>query len=782
MNVIIPLCGKGERFLRRGYKEQKPFIKVGGKELIRHTLDSLCLEETDILHIVINKRLADCGLGGFLKKHYNAVNVIVLDTETRGAAETVLLATEHIYNDRPCLLVDGDNFYTTNICAKLRAQPNQNAVVVFEQVEGPPVFSYVKVEKGAIIEIAEKRKISNYANTGAYYFKSVLLLREACEAALKTVKGEPYISHAIGSTLDRESWGAYKIPREAYFSLGTPEQVDAFEKRTYAFLFDLDGTLVHTDTAYYKAWETILAKYNIFLTKEIYNTFIYSNSDSSVKEKLLSNVSVSLAELSVEKEALFLANMDSVTVVGGALRFIENLRKEAHRVAVVTNANRGSAEAILVHIGLKPDVLIIGSECGEPKPSPRPYTAAMHALDTNPSKCFVFEDSKNGVTSARSAGVRAIVGISNSYLDADVVYPHYKFSIDDLLRIEKPKIDYGALIKKSLKNKYSLGSVEVSPIQLKGGFIADVLAVSLRLENKTVKSVLKLMNTNDSPLNKMAHFLDLYGRENYFYESIAPFVPVDVPKCYGLIRDTDYKAVGFLLEDMRDGAVLNRNLSLEPLDVSLAVIDAMAKLHAAFWKKDLGTAFPLLRKHNHAAYKPSWGTFLEERVDLFLTKWDMLLSDAHVALAKKIVASFSDIQDRLSTGALTLTHGDIKSPNIFYKGDAPCFIDWQYIAHGKGVQDLVFFMIESFSKERLPLLYPIFVNYYYAKLQQYGVSDYSFAEYQTDIKDAMYHFPFFVALWFGTTPNQDLIDVNFPYFYIQRLFAFYDLVMTGHAV
>jgi aminoglycoside phosphotransferase (APT) family kinase protein len=417
------------------------------------------------------------------------------------------------------------------------------------------------------------------------------------------------------------------------------------------------------------------------------------------------------------------------------------------------------------------------SECGEPKPSPRPYEAAAHALDCSSWRCFVFEDSKNGVTSARRAGVRAIIGISNSYLDADIVYPDYRFSLNDIFNIQKPKTDYGALIKSSLKNKYIVDNIDINKIQLKGGFIADVLAVSMRIDNKYVKGVLKLMNTNDSPLNKMAHFLDLYGRENYFYESIAPFVPVDVPKCYGLIRDAYYKAVGFVLEDMRDSAKLNRNLSVEPLDVSLAVIDAMAKLHATFWKKDLGAAFPLLRKHNHAAYKPSWGSFLEERLELFLTKWRTLLNDTHVELAKTIVGSFSDIQDRLSTGALTLTHGDIKSPNIFYKGDVPCFIDWQYIAHGKGVQDLVFFMIESFSKERLPLLYPIFVNYYFAKLQQYGVSDYSFAEYQADIKDAMCHFPFFVALWFGTTPNQDLIDVNFPYFYIQRLFAFYDLVI-----
>ena len=114
-----------------------------------------------------------------------------------------------------------------------------------------------------------------------------------------------------------------------------------------------------------------------------------------------------------------------------------------------------------------------------------------------------------------------------------------------------------------------------------------------------------------------------------------------------------------------------------------------------------------------------------------------------------------------SAEPLTLVHGDVKSPNIFYMGDTPCFIDWQYIAHGKGVQDIVFFMIESFSPERMKHLYPLFKNYYYVKLLEYGVTDYSFAEYEKDWINAMYYFPFFVAVWFGTTPNSDLIDVNF---------------------
>jgi aminoglycoside/choline kinase family phosphotransferase len=127
---------------------------------------------------------------------------------------------------------------------------------------------------------------------------------------------------------------------------------------------------------------------------------------------------------------------------------------------------------------------------------------------------------------------------------------------------------------------------------------------------------------------------------------------------------------------------------------------------------------------------------------------------------------------------LTLIHGDVKSPNIFFKrgenGIEPFFIDWQYIAYGKGVQDLVFFMIESFDKESLRKNYRLFKHYYYVKLLEYGVCGYSAEDYETDFKNASRYFPYFVGIWFGTTPNEDLIDVNFPYFFINRLVAFYE--------
>ena len=187
-----------------------------------------------------------------------------------------------------------------------------------------------------------------------------------------------------------------------------------------------------------------------------------------------------------------------------------------------------------------------------------------------------------------------------------------------------------------------------------------------------------------------------------------------------------------------------------------------------------------MKKHNHPTFFPKWNDFIQSKWGQFKQKWTYLLSPQQLTIGEYIVSNFSDIQSKLSDTNLTLCHGDIKSANIFYKildnnSYCPYFIDWQYIANGKGVQDLVFFMIESFDTTKSKKYYTIFKEYYYIKLIENGITNYTRIEYDADFINASYYFPFFVAIWFGTIQEDELIDKNFPLFFIQKLFYFYTM-------
>jgi thiamine kinase-like enzyme len=193
-------------------------------------------------------------------------------------------------------------------------------------------------------------------------------------------------------------------------------------------------------------------------------------------------------------------------------------------------------------------------------------------------------------------------------------------------------------------------------------------------------------------------------------------------------------------------------------------------MHAAFWNKPMDG----LKKNNDPQFNPYWGNFVEVKWPVFLAKWRHILSESQIEAATQIANNFTEIQDSLSRANLTLCHGDVKSANIFYKiteNKEPVFIDWQYIVYGKGVQDLVFFMIESFDKDTIRQYRDLFKEHYYTRLCENGVV-YDRSEYETDFKNAIHYFPFFVAMWFGTISEDELIDKSFPREFIQKLFSF----------
>lgn len=577
----------------------------------------------------------------------------------------------------------------------------------------------------------------------------------------------------------------------------------------HAFLFDLDGTLVLTDHLYCVVWRKILEAYHIDLTPEMFTKYIQGNSDDVAVRMLLPNIPPEdLPAVSRLKDTLFCEQLAELGLVQGSVQFVKRAYEAGHKVAIVTNCNRKAAESIIQHIGLEAyvDLVVIGAECERPKPHPDPYNAALAYFGITHERAVIFEDSRSGLLSALGVYPKCIVGIATHLGDkalrdfgADLVISdgYDRLDMKELLEFKREAQPMAAIsrhVYDSLRTRWDLegpGCVQVHDQKLKGGYIADVVRLELALKDgSSLPCVLKLQANNDSNLNKMAGALDLYGREFYFYESISPYINISIPKFYGIVKDADLQSRGILLENLnRPGFHLGFDLNKQPIGTTLRVIDRLADLHARFWDKDLGTIFPLLRKNDDALFRPSWPRYVQANWAEFEDKWASVLSPKQLALGRAIVAKFDVIQEYLSQGHLTLCHGDVKSANIFFRdatpaccappaaGDQkeyePYFIDWQYIAHGKGVQDLVFFMIESFEVSSMQRYNILLKHYYYAKLTEHdSAKAYDKNTYMLDFQLAACYYPLFVAVWFGVTPKEHLIDVNFPFFFNQRLFSF----------
>lgn len=790
MNIIIPLGGKGERFVKENYKKPKALINIFEKTMIEYVLDNLSVSETDNIYIIYNKKLDTYNFDHFIKDKYPYIQTFSIN-DTKGAVETLYTGFQQILKTntfhKKTLILDCDTFYTEDIITKFREQIH-NVCFFTKNHEKDPIYSYIELDsENNIIDIKEKIKISDNANTGAYAFQDIHELYKYCEYILDnniTFNNEPYTSCVIAEMLKNNiRFKGIEINNDNFFSLGTPSVVKNYINRTYAFLFDLDGTIVLTDTIYFNVWKEILIKYNITITEDIFKNYIQGNNDEYVKNTLLKNIHIDSNELSKMKDDLFLKNISNIKIIDGIYDFIKCIKKNGYKLCIVTNCNKIVAETIISYIKIDKyvDFIISNNDVKHSKPHKEPYYNAIQKYNIDQKKCFIFEDSKSGILSAKQNSPLLLIGIETIYNSVELQNYQVDFSIPNYLNINlstffEIKNNELSLLKSQISKtlQCNIFNINIENI-LKGGFIADVNAFEVKINNDYKKYIIKYENLNqDNGLAIMANKIELYEREYYFYENISKDVNVKIPNYFGLIHNSNNEISGLILENLYSkNFIPNIKLTCQNIDVSLKIIDNMCKLHAKFWNTNLKDKYPELKKTNDKIFCPFYKEFITSNYSIFIKKWENVLNDRQLNIFQTIFENFESIQHNLATGEnLTLIHGDIKSPNIFYdveNGYEPYFLDWQHCGIGKGVQDLIFFIIESFDIEHLEIFYELFTKYYYIKLKENNIMYYSYEEYQNDIKNALCYVPYFTSVWFGSVEQDELIDKNFPYFFITKL-------------
>ena len=103
-----------------------------------------------------------------------------LNGPTRGAAETALLGLQGMperARNRPVMIMDGDTFYeNVDVISMYRdIASTHGGCFVFNDTQPQPIYSYCRLQQNAgadeIVEIREKVKISDWANSGCYCFR-----------------------------------------------------------------------------------------------------------------------------------------------------------------------------------------------------------------------------------------------------------------------------------------------------------------------------------------------------------------------------------------------------------------------------------------------------------------------------------------------------------------------------------------------------------------------------------------------------------------------------------
>lgn len=172
-----------------------------------------------------------------------------------------------------------------------------------------------------------------------------------------------------------------------------------------AVLFDLDGTLVHSDPVHAAVFADLLGRHGVTIDMDDYLERFHGRHNADIFADLLPGHDA--AALSDTKEAMFRDRLDMLSPVAGLPGLLRRLRRDGIAIGVVTNAPRANAEAVLDALTLTDtfDTLVIGDECPRGKPDPAPYQGALDRLGIAPGNAIAVEDSPSGIASAVAAGI-----------------------------------------------------------------------------------------------------------------------------------------------------------------------------------------------------------------------------------------------------------------------------------------------------------------------------------------------------------------------------------------
>ena len=237
MQILIPMAGRGQRFADKGYTFPKPLIDVAGKPMIQRVVDNFPFPDAEFIFLVQKEHRENFNLDDTLHTIVGRrpCQIITVDGVTEGAACTALLADDALDPNQELIIANSDQFvrFSVNNFNTLRANTAGCAGIIFTFNAVHPKWSFARAieDTGVVLEVAEKKPISNIATCGIYYYASaahfVAGAREMIRKNIRT-NNEFYIAPVYNEIINGEEDVVLTFFVDEMFGMGTPEDLETF--------------------------------------------------------------------------------------------------------------------------------------------------------------------------------------------------------------------------------------------------------------------------------------------------------------------------------------------------------------------------------------------------------------------------------------------------------------------------------------------------------------------------------------------------------------------------
>ena len=197
-------------------------------------------------------------------------------------------------------------------------------------------------------------------------------------------------------------------------------------------IFDVDGTLIDSESIYVKAalLNNKINNYNVPLNV-IMNTI--GRNRESVRQVVTDSQTKDFDYDTYRSKLMNLYDEDSLTLKKGAINILEYCKNHNILSAVATSTYKEKQLRILTQLDIAKyfDYMVFGDEIKNSKPAPDIYLNVYNHYNFKKEDILIFEDSRNGILSAHNAGIKVVYIKDVVDVEKEVVDLAYK-SIKDL--------------------------------------------------------------------------------------------------------------------------------------------------------------------------------------------------------------------------------------------------------------------------------------------------------------------------------------------------------------
>ena len=181
-----------------------------------------------------------------------------------------------------------------------------------------------------------------------------------------------------------------------------------------AIIFDMDGVLVNSEPLHRKAYFDMFEEFNLNVSNRLYESFTGKSTSAICKELCeIFDLSISHEKLMLSKRKHFKTIFDNdpeFQMIDGALSLIKDYFYNNLTLILASSASMTNINRIFKKFDLDKffKAKISGADLKESKPNPEIFIKAAKLSGFNKSECIVIEDSTNGITASKSAGIYCI--------------------------------------------------------------------------------------------------------------------------------------------------------------------------------------------------------------------------------------------------------------------------------------------------------------------------------------------------------------------------------------